>query len=598
VKHGNGDTAAGKAERPWLPFAIIIAAAALAHLWCLGSQFYLDDMSQIRDHDVVRSGQFWKGKLNAWTYLGYAVQYRLFGISSAGFHAVNWLLHTAVACALFAFGRDFLKGKWPAGVAWFAALLFAVHPLASEIPNYARTQDLAWVTLFSLLAAWGLLRFLRETGWRLEPPGPNDEIPVFRRSWRRWSWLALCALSVAGATISKGPGLFHALMAVGVVGLAFAPAGLGNLLRRKKWLLPTAVAGLFAVMWALGLFRYGLGIFDQWSNPRFIGHAYTVSRVFWEFAWRSVIPVALSADHHIAETLVPAGAKFWNIPDRIAMLATVTFLGFAAFSGWLAWRKSTRLLGVCLLLYVATMLVRVLYMIPEFMPEYRIYPGMPWFCLGAAIVLTAAWKWLFTSASPKIPALILLGTFAMLSAKRSFLWHDLDRLMADVLKQYPTQARAIWELHDRDLAAGKWQAVIDRQERDFPEVRRKFIARLPELAPARELPTGHFSMAEVACTGRYAVATAQVKSPAAGMQVINGLEAYMQAMRIVPETNPVHWNLFNRDKALVLELAGNYQAALNCLKQKPTPEQPNPPPLWPREYERISKKLAESKPGS
>ena len=69
----------------------------------------------------------------------------------------------AVACVLFGFGRDFLRGRAPAGVAWFGALLFAVHPLASEIPNYARTQDLAWVTLFSLLASWALLRFLR--GW-------------------------------------------------------------------------------------------------------------------------------------------------------------------------------------------------------------------------------------------------------------------------------------------------------------------------------------------------------------------------------------------------------------------------------------------------
>ena len=42
-------------------------------------------------------------------------------------------------------------------VALFGALLFAVHPLASEIPNYARTQDLAWVTLFSLLASWAFL---------------------------------------------------------------------------------------------------------------------------------------------------------------------------------------------------------------------------------------------------------------------------------------------------------------------------------------------------------------------------------------------------------------------------------------------------------
>ena len=30
------------------------------------------------------------------------------------------------------------------------------------------------------------------------------------------------------------------------------------------------------------------------------------------------------------------------------------------------------------------MLFRVIDLIPEFMPEYRIYPGLPWFCLEAA----------------------------------------------------------------------------------------------------------------------------------------------------------------------------------------------------------------------
>lgn len=593
MKRDNGDTAEGKRDKPWLPFAIIIAASALAHLWCLGSQFYLDDISQIRDNEVIRNGRFLEMGLNAWTTLSYVVQYRLFGMSVVGIHAVNWLLHTAVACVLFAFGRDFLLGKWPVGVALFAALLFAVHPLASEIPNYARTQDLAWVTLFSLLAAWAMLRFVRESGWRLDPPGPNDEIPVFRQSWRRWGWLAFCGGCIAGATFSKGPGLFHALMATGAIGLAFMPPELGNLLRREKWLLPVAIAGLVAVMWMLGLFKFGLGILDQWSNPRFIGHAYTISRVFWEFAWRSVIPVALCSDHHIAETLVPAGAKFWNIPDKVAMLAAAGLLALTAFSGFLAWRKSTRLFGVCLFLYVATILFRVLYLIPEFMPEYRIYPGLPWFCLGAAIALTAGWKWLFPTVPPAPLAVCLLAILAPLSAERSLVWHDLDRLTANVLKQYPAQARAVLELQDRDLAAGNYQAVITRQEQVWPEVRRKFIASLPELAPARELPSGHFSLAEVACTGRYAVAIAHAKSPAEGLRVIDGLEKYMHALRIDPATNPNHWYQFHRDKALVLETAGNYQAALDCLKRKKDEPQP-----WPRDFERISKKLAATKPGS
>ncbi len=552
-------------ERGGWACAWIVAASALAHLWCLGSQFYLDDTVAIREHEAVRTGRFWEVGQNQWTYLWYVVQARAFGISAVGFHAVNWLLHTAVACVVFGFGRDFLRGKWPVGVAWFAGLLFAVHPLGSEIPNYARTQDLAWVTLFSLLAGWAMLRFLREGG-----------------GWK----LAVCAVCMAGATISKGPGLFHALLAVGGIGLAFMPPGLGALVRRRKWLLPAGLAGLVGVMWLAGLFRPGLGILDQWSNPRFVGHGFTVARVFWEFAWRGVIPVGLSADHHIAETLVPAEVRFWNIPDRVALLAAAGFLGTAVLGGWLAWRKSTRLLGVCLLLYVATMGVRVLYLIPEFMPEYRIYPGMPWFCLGAAMVLAGAWKWMFPMLSPRWVAAGLLLVLAVISARRSLQWHDLDLLMADVLKRYPAQGRAVWELQDRDLAAGEWQAVIERQEQVWPEMRRRFIASLPALAPARELPSGHFSLAEVACSGRYAVAVSHAKSPAEGLRLINALEAYMRALRIDPVTNPIHWGLFKRDKALVLEAAGDYRAALECLRREEDFPQP-----WPRIFERISRKL-------
>ena len=74
------------------------------------------DTAKIRDAELVRSGHFWEMSFGQWTNLGYFLQYRLFGMSEVGFHAVNWLLHTAVACVLFAFGRDFLRDRWPAGV--------------------------------------------------------------------------------------------------------------------------------------------------------------------------------------------------------------------------------------------------------------------------------------------------------------------------------------------------------------------------------------------------------------------------------------------------------------------------------------------------
>ena len=534
------------AARPWVPWLWIVAASALAHLWCLGSQFYMDDMSAIRDNPVVRQGTFWRALPTAWTNLGYVIQYRLFGMSPVAFHAGNWLLHTAVACALFGIGRDLVRGRAPAGVAWFGALLFAVHPLASEIPNYARTQDLAWVTLFSLLAAWSLLRFLRYGGW------PR---------------LAWAGLGILGAALSKGPGLVHALVMTGVIGLAYMPpTHWGRLRRRGGWLAGALLLGA-ATLWLSGIGAFLRSATQMWQEPRFIGHAYTLARVFWEFAWRSVIPLALCSDHHIAETLVPPGAHFWNIPDTGAILAALAMLALTALSLVLAWRKPTRLFGVCLLLYLAAILLRVLYLIPEFMPEYRIYPGMPWFCLGAAIALAAAWRTLAGGVSPRIAALLVLLVGTCLSARRAWLWHDLDRLTADILRQYPAQARAAWELQDRDLAAGEWQKVIDRQRQVWPQILNQFMAENRRLAPRRELPSGHFALADVACAGHCAAALAHVAGPAAGLREINRLEGYMRRLNLDPVAHQLHWGYFYQDKLAVLEVAGNYQAAFDFMQR-------------------------------
>ena len=516
----------------------IIGACFVAHIWCLGSQFYLDDMAQIRDSEYVRQLWFWQQRTNAWTFLWYELQAMLFGVSPIGFHAFNWLLHTAIACVIYVSGRDYLRGSAPDGVAWFGALLFAVHPLASEIPNYARTQDLAWVTLFSLLAAWQLFRAMHAGTWKN---------------------LLGALLCIAGASFSKGPGFLHASVMCAVIGLAFTTRQHWQLVRKYVWIpCVLAVVGL-AALWKFDM----LARAAHWSEPRVIGHAYTIGRVFWEFAWRAVLPIHLSADHHIQETLIQPGSVF-RTADTTALWAMLGMVLFAIACVVLVCRKNTRVVGVCFFLFVGTMLMRVLYFIPEFMPEYRIYPGLPWLCLGSAILLATAWRAMFRS-SPLIPAVLLLGVFAVMSAQRSFLFHDLNDLMADVLRQYPGQARAIWILQRNDFEAGRLQQVIERQQRQFPKVREAFLQENRRLAPRRELPSGHFAMAEVGCWGIYAQAVAKLQSPSAGLREINKLEAYMQAMHIEQETNAIHWSIFHHAKALVLETGGNYQAAAEFL---------------------------------
>lgn len=547
----------------WRPFLWIILASALAHLWCLGSVFFLDDRVTFTNNPTIESGRFWDSLPNAWTYFFYIIQLRLFGDEPVAIHFVNWLLHTSVACMLFIFARELLEYREKSSTALFAALLFAVHPLGSEIPNYARTQDLAWVTLFSLTASWQILIVIR---------GGN---------WRNYLYLVLAIL---GAMLSKGPGLLHALMMVGSVGIACLAPNQWQWIEQRKWPLASfASIGLFA-LYQLGKIKYHFDIERIFSEPRYLGHAYTLARVFCEFAWRSVIPVCLSADHHIAETMIPVGAKFWQIPDHGAIWAAVTFLGLTTVSIFLTFRKPTRLVGLCLFLYCATILFRVLYLIPEFMPEYRIYPGLPWFCLGAAVVMRGALE-KFTNLKPRLPAAIVIGLCIFLSAKRSLIWHDFDRLMADILKQYPTQARVVWELHNKDLLDENWQPIIARQRTLWPEVARRFHAENAKLAPGRELPTGHFALAEVACWGRYARAMAATQGTTSGLAEMARLEQYMKMLKLDPVAHAIHWNTFYSDKALLLERAGELQAAAEVLRPHLILDAPNPVFL------RIEKKL-------
>ena len=537
------------ANRPWLPFLWVVAASACAHLWCLGSKFYMDDFTGIRDSAVVREGDIFRTTTLAWTYLCYHLQYRLFGMSEVGFHAVNWLLHTGCACALFALGRDLLQKRHGEGIALFGALLFAVHPLCSEIPNYARCQDLAWVTLFSLLASWGILRFLR-TGSRL----------------------ALCGflLGFAGAVLSKGPGAVHAAMAAGVVSLISLESGHVTFIRRRTLWAGGAFLMLLTALWISGVLPGWIAYAENtWSTPRFIGHAYTLARVFWEFAWRAVVPVRLCADHQIAETMVPAGAGWFGVEDQVAMLAAASMLALTLLAVFLMWKRPTRLFGACLFLFVGTILFRVMYVIPEFMPEYRIYPGMPWFCLGAAILAGSLWRRLPGGGSPRTIAALVIVAGAVLSTKRSFLWHDTNRLCMDVLRQYPAQARAVWKMHDQDMDRGAWQSIISRQRLMWPPVFNSFMAQMKTLQErGRDLNSGHFALADVACHGRLAIALAHVQGPAAGVAEIRQLESRMRQLGIREDTNRVIWGYFHHARASVMELAGAYPQALESMRFK------------------------------
>lgn len=128
-------------------------------------------------------------------------EYRLFGENPRGYHVVNLLLHAAAAALL---ARVLTQLRIPAS--WFAAAIFALHPLCVE--------SVAWITegkntLSLCLTLASLSAYLRFEGFGAE----DASVPTQRYGWYATS-LTLYTLALLSKTNAATlPGVILVLLA-------------------------------------------------------------------------------------------------------------------------------------------------------------------------------------------------------------------------------------------------------------------------------------------------------------------------------------------------------------------------------------------------
>ncbi len=452
-------------------FLAIVAVAVFAHGLSLGSDFYMDDKEHILKQERIVEGQWYEFSWRWIPYMAFCVVYRIFGYSSVAFHALNLVLHVGVSCLLFVAGRDifgYLKFlATPAQrrrAAFLGAMLFAAHPLCSEVVNYARCTMIGSVTLFSVLATWAAVRFFEVQG-RAAPVSPVES-EARRRMTRQWAIVTCAGVLLAAA--SKNPGIFHALGNVILVGLAMA--GVAQLRHFWHW-TPTKRQWLFLVPGILlvGVLSYIWsheiqGAILRWEHV-YLVHTLTQGRVFWEYVERIFWPMHLASDHYIA----------WSagFGDTVAILKTAGLFGLSigAFAGMFFHRTRVACLLLCLAL--APFLLRFLYPVKELMVEYRAYPAMPWIALlgGAGLTILVEHR---RTLGIGIAAAIITACAAH-SVYRSMDWQDVETLALNVLEQYPLNGRAVTHLQAEAFAKGDFAMAVG-WKREMEELTAKNIA--------------------------------------------------------------------------------------------------------------------------
>ncbi len=308
-----------------LEAAVLFAVVALVYARALPGPFVFDDHSAIVQNASLRS--LWPlGPVLAQppdlttsgrpvVALSFALDQALGGLDARVFRATSLAIHALCACLLAALLRRTLRTPRlaerfaePADALAFAvALLFAVHPLASEVACYASARTESLVAAFYLATLYAAVRA--------------------RTSERPWGWVALAVACSALGMASKEV-LVSAPIVVALYDWVFLRAPEGNE-RRVRGVLWAGLAATWAVLLALVLAqpRAESAGFALWVTPLvYLANQCRVlpvylARVFW--------PDPLRLDYGLPEPIGIGDA--WL---GFAFLVGLAFLTLYALRRW------------------------------------------------------------------------------------------------------------------------------------------------------------------------------------------------------------------------------------------------------------------------
>ncbi len=371
----------------------------------------------------------------SWMTLG--VDYQLWGMKAAGYHATNIALHAANAVLVFVLARELLErahGGDDGSVQWtaaIAALLFAVHPL--------RVESVVWITerrdvlslLFYLLT---ILAYLRG---------------------RRWTAVLLfaCAL-LSKATAMTLPAVLLLLEVYPLRRLDLVAGRRPEQVRRVVVdLAPFVALSLASVILSILALKPPdqLGLAGKAAVS-----AYSV--VF--YLWKTIAPVRLSPLYEMPQRVDPFAPTF-----TAAVIVTLALIG-------LTWGLRRRWPGVATSIVawflISLPMLGVVQNGPQIAADRYTYHAAPSLAILAASLL-------FTVVRSRLAARVIgvsvVALLSVLTWRQSLVWRDSRTLWAHAL-----------EVDDNSsLAHSAMASLLYREDRVDDAMRHS--VRAVELAP-------------------------------------------------------------------------------------------------------------------
>lgn len=466
-----GPEAAPSPRPEWQRHAGLVAAVLLLGLFAystsLHGPFVFDDRQHVRDSplvrhlDVVLSPAGYHQQPHRYlAYVTFALNYRLGGLETFGFHAVNLVIHLLCALVVYAlvaltFRTPRLEGSavapWRREIAFAAAALFVTHPLQTQAVTYVVQRV---TSLATLLYAVALLLFAR---WRLA-----REAGEWRPA-RRAVTYALAIVSAVAAMKTKEIAFTLPFAVLLYEACFFGP-------RPRRWLALAPLVATVVVIPAtlLDLHAPAAEVTSslaartrvETALPR-LDYLRTEIAVVAEYLRLLVLPVGQNLDHDfpIQRSILA--------PRVLASLALLAALLAAA--AWL-WRRAgpddrrpaldpaARLVAFGIGWFFLTLLVESSVIpIDDVINEHRVYlPSIGVFAAAAAGLALLARR--VRGADPRrlvtLTALLLALVLAVATLRRNTVWASDVSLWADAALKSPDKVRPLNNLAEALAAAG------------------------------------------------------------------------------------------------------------------------------------------------
>lgn len=300
------------------------------------------------------------GRYRPLSHIMFAVEYALFGLNPFIGHLLNLLLY-ALSCMLLlkVLNELFRNAKgYMRYMPFLVTLLFAAHPLHTEIVANIKGRDDILSFLFSLAAMYSISMYLNKRN----------------------------ILSLVYAAVLYFLALMSKENSITFIGLMPLFMYYFYNLKLKNYVLPLAFPALAAAIFiylrfaVLG-FELNIGIEKELLNNPFVNATATekFATIFYTMA---VYLKLLIIPHPLTHDYYPFHIPIVDWSNAVSSLALVLYVGMAIYTVWGIWRKQMPALGTAIYLITFSIASNIVFNIGTFMNERFMYVPLLGFCIA------------------------------------------------------------------------------------------------------------------------------------------------------------------------------------------------------------------------